>query len=368
MEINITDYIIFPDGRVKLKHTTLMPAEYSPTKTGIMYCVEKEILAPSWWSFFSKFEQTLMLTGISLSAPCYIIIILLYSTFQSLRRVPSFILVSLSATLCLTDICMVILTTGNFDEGYKVLAIVLHFLLVVSLVWIIIIAYEYFWTFTISVQVRNVKKMRKFCKYLIINIFLPLIVISIMVTADNFYPQSVGYGTSMEAFIANTTARLIAYILPFILSYLFSLILLVITIFHLNKVKQEAQEVMEMQSKNINITKLALKLVVLLGVTDVVGIVQIPNPQKRSAFIFNAVFKILFTFERSFRGVFLWIMFVAKKDVMQIMKEKILSSFRRTKSTSCTEITQADQNAKAFYVTKRSLVKIKINDSSLSTN
>ena len=72
----------------------------------------------------------------------------------------------------------------------------------------------------------------------------------------------------MQSFIANVKARLVTQIVLFALTYLAGSILLMITMFYLHKAVQEEKEVMERQSKSMNIVKLVLAL---LRVTEVVG-------------------------------------------------------------------------------------------------
>ena len=70
----------------------------------------------------------------------------------------------------------------------------------------------------------------------------------------------------MESFIANI--RFVTHIVLFALTYLVGSILLMITMLYLHKAVQEEKEVMERQSKSMNIVKLVLAL---LRVTEVVG-------------------------------------------------------------------------------------------------
>ena len=70
---------------------------------------------------------------------------------------------------------------------------------------------------------------------------------------------------------------------------------------------------------------MTLKLALLLGVIEIIGFVQIPNPANDSAFIFNAIFAFLFTLARSFRGLLILLMYVTKKDLIHLVRNKLLS-------------------------------------------
>ena len=315
-------YTLLPDGRVQIEQLILLPSEYSPTETGITFCIQSKLLRPGWFSILKKVKKNLMITGISIGVICYATLTLVYSSTKKLRGIPSLLLMSLCVTLCLTDVCMLVLTTGNFRDGYKPLAIILHFLLLTTLLWIVITAYEYFSTFSMSLRIRDARNMKRFICYLSMAVFFPSVVVAITATIDHFNHERVGYGIKSESFIVNINARLASYIVPLAITFLVSLILLTITIYSLHKHKESTNEA---TGRQCSLTKMSLKLALLLGVIEIIGFVQIPNPVKESAFIFNAIFMLLFTLARSFRGLLIFLLYVTKKDLMQLVRIKLPS-------------------------------------------
>ena len=121
-------------------------------------------------------------------------------------------------------------------------------------------------------------------------------------------------------FIGNITARVITYIIPLAATLTFSVIVLIAIVIKLYRHKQSVRQVIG--TNTVNIAPLVLKLFFLLGAIEVVGFIQFPDPQSSNQYHINAIFKVLFSFVRSFRGVFIFILFVARNIVIKSLREK----------------------------------------------
>ena len=77
-----------------------------------------------------------------------------------------------------------------------------------------------------------------------------------------------------------------------------------------------------------------VKLFLLFGTAEIIGLVQIPNPEEKgeSELIFNTIFGLLYDFLRSSRGIFMFIISAFSK-VFEIYKDRSRTSSRVSENT-----------------------------------
>ena len=85
---------------------------------------------------------------------------------------------------------------------------------------------------------------------------------------------------------------------------------------------------------------MAIKLFLLFGTAELIGLVQIPNEKEKgqSELIFNIIFGLPYNFLRSSRGIFMFTLFACKK-ILEKYREcsrssSTLSVITKTKSES----------------------------------
>ena len=73
-----------------------------------------------------------------------------------------------------------------------------------------------------------------------------------------------------------------------------------------------------------SMVKIALKLVVVCGLAEGVGIINIPIGRNsyHGVFIVNSIFILLYSFVKGFRGVLLFIVYVCRKPVYDMYRRK----------------------------------------------
>ena len=121
-------------------------------------CIDSEASEPPWMSRFGEIDKILTITGITMSVLGYTFTILIYGGLKELRSVPSLLMVGLCVALLACDLCMISLMMTVDDKGYKVLALSTHFFLLLTLIWINMLAIEYFSVLVLAKSHGNAKQ------------------------------------------------------------------------------------------------------------------------------------------------------------------------------------------------------------------
>ena len=175
-----------------------------------------------------------------------------------------------------------------------------------------------------------------YLRYSIIAWGVPLIVTSVCLSIDLISNESlIRYGDQDYCWISPFHARLAVYIIPFLLVSFGSFLLVTL------QTKQEKRKMHRMLSKDdqINFHKMAIKLFLLFGTAEVIGLVQIANAERKgqSELIFNVIFGFLYNFLRSSRGIFMFTLFAGKKileNKERLRSSGTLSAITKTESES----------------------------------
>ena len=91
-------------------------------------------------------------------------------------------------------------------------------------------------------------------------------------------------------------------------SFLLVLIIVMVT-------KHEKRKIHNLLAKKdqLNFSKMIIKLFLLFGTAELIGLVQIPNSTEKGQLIFNIAFGLLHNILRSARGILMFIIFASEK-------------------------------------------------------
>ena len=308
---------------------------------GICHKNEKRDIKYEWLERYYYFENFMSIILLSISIVLELLLLVVYLTMKKTKNIPDKILIAFCVALLICDTIAVTLTLIKQSVNKalcKIVALLLHFFSLVLCAWPCIIAYE-FWKILRST---NTMKRQSFLylRYSIIAWGVPLIVTSVCLSIDFIKNGSlVQYGNQDYCWISPFHARLAVYIIPFLLvSFGSFLLVLIVTL----QTKHEKRKTHSMLSKNdqINFHKMAIKLFLLFGTAELIGLVQIPNAKQKgqSELIFNIIFGLPYNFLRSSRGIFMFTLFAGKK-ILEKYKERsrsssTLSAITKTESES----------------------------------
>ena len=164
--------------------------------------------------------------GLSFSIISNVLVLVTYALFEELRTLPGIYLMN----LCLAHllVSLLYLATGKVDAkvACSVIAVLLHYLFLVSFTWMSIIAFETWIVFSkIRVQRRNLNRREKRLRLLrrmALGWFCAFVFIVVCIALDQSNTVAFQYGGIKGCWINNRHASLYFFVLPVALSLSFN--------------------------------------------------------------------------------------------------------------------------------------------------
>ena len=294
---------------VNKEKKTFIPEQYFPLIEGFRVCleIEKEYV---WLKQYYHFENLLSHIFLSISLSLELLFLTVYLVWKKPRKTPQKNLIAFCIALFACDITGLILPlTRKTVHGItcKIVALLLHFFSLALCTWSCIVAYEV-WLILRSRNVNNQSNYLYF-RYSMVAWGTPCMVTSVCLTVDLVSNGSlIRYGNQDYCWIFPFHARLAVYIVPLTLitcgnSFLLSFIVI--------KTRREKRAKHTLLAKNdkLKFHKMIIKLFLLFGTAELIGLVQIPNATQENQLIVNVIFGRLHNFFRSSRGIFLFLIF-----------------------------------------------------------
>ena len=298
--------------------------QYQPIENGISICENPEkIESYKWLETINKIKYYISIIGTIISIFCHIFYIITYALFKALRNRGSLNVLAIVCALLLSDLLYLIAINVNEDfNACKTIAIILHWSLLVVCMWSIIIAADITSSFLKNTVKPSANYHHQFIKYLILSIIPSSIIILISVALNETQTISFGYGRNGVCWFGFFYPLLVSYMIPALIGYLFSVVCLCFIVYYLYRhEKQNARALKGSDRKDIRLSRIALKLVIVLGISEIIGVIQIyslalsENEQK-----FNAAFSLIYDFSRSFRGMMICLIYLANKMTFALYK------------------------------------------------
>ena len=295
------------------------PEQYLPLMEGVGICYEKDnndMKEYAWLKQYYYFENLLSLILLSISIILEVLLLIVCLTWKKVLNIPDKNLIALCIALLICDIIGLILPlTRKTVNGMscKIVALILHFFSLALCTWPCIIAYE-IW---LILRSRNATHRSNYVylQYSLAAWGIPLTITLICLIVDLVGNGSlIRYGNHDYCWIFPFYARLAVYIAPLTLmnysSFLLILVIIMVT-------KHEKRKIHKLLAKKdqLNFSKMIIKLFLLFGTAELIGLVQIPNGTKKGQFqlIINIAFGLLHNILRSARGIFMFVVFASDK-------------------------------------------------------
>ena len=356
----VDDYNIGSNNSVMdiKRNKTYKKHQYQLLSNGVGVCIDGKTESleskkpvgksiPRWVEALMDVERIITLIGIALSFIGYIWTMVTYGTVRELRKTPGKNIICICLTLLIAD--MLVLITMAARENYKackVVGIVLHWALLSVQFWAAVIAFDILATFRSTSLSRNMYSKKKLLSYMAFAWGIPTIAIIILVILDETGTLFMGYGSGKICWIASRYGRIGGFIAPFVLSIIFTTLTLSYTIHRIRTHTKKSKKLLKKSGgENFSLARMALKLVLLLGVIEVLGLIHL-NPTSDAFMAINAVCSLLYTVLRSFRGVFIWLLYIVTDRVFGIYRQRS-SRYRSTmtKSSLDTDGTYVSQSS-----------------------
>lgn len=148
---------------------------------------------------------------------------------------------------------------------------------------------------------------------------LPFVVVSICFTVDTLSGRSfIQYGKQDYCWVFPFYARLAVYIVPFFMMNFGSFFLVVIVTIQTKHEKRKNHSML-LKKYQLKFSKILMKLCLLLGTAERIGLIQIPNAEQKgqSELIYNVAFGLMYNFFRSSREICLFYILVMESWKIQ---------------------------------------------------
>ena len=306
--INKSVAVSFDDGK-----KTYSPEQYLPLPEGLGICLGNEnvgIKEYQWLRRYYYFENILVLTALSVSIILELLLLLYLN--RKTRTIAERNLTSFSFNLLLCDFTVFIsyLLKRNINgTPCKIIAVMIHFFSLALCTWSCVIAYDIWYIF----RSRNTgQRLSNLCfRYSIVAWGAPILITLICVNVDFLSAKSIiGYREHGYCWISSLHARLILYIIPFSAMTFGSSLIVFISMLQQKHERREIHKNIARGSQ-ISYPKILIKLFLLLGTVELIGLIQIPSVEQKGQFevILHVTFGLLYTFLRSSRGIFMFALF-----------------------------------------------------------
>ena len=135
----------------------------------------------------------------------------------------------------------------------------------------------------------------------------------------------------------NFTAQMATHIVPLTVALFLSFIVLVAAVYKVCHHRDITGGMLQSGYAQISVPTMAIKIMGILGMVEVVGLIQLKQPQSEASYIFQYVFQFMYSFFRGFRGVLIFSLYVVNPRVFRIIKSKFETKLtnRSTLQTNC---------------------------------
>ena len=302
----VTSYITI---KINGKEKRQIPDQYLSLADQLGICREKENKREHFWlDQYYFFERMLSLTLLSVSIILEIVLLTIYMLREHAKNIPEKNLVTFCVTLMVCDMIglLIALTRNIIDSPLcKVMAFLLHFFSLGLCTWPCVIAYD-FWTI-FRPGISNYRSHVLYLKYSLVAWGIPLTITLGCVLLDLLLKGAITYGKITHGFcwIYPFYARLVVYIVPFVLMSYCSFLSVFIVIIQTKHKKRKNHSLIAKEDQ-LKFSKMTMKLFFLFGTAELTGLIQIPNAIQQESKIFNTIFGFIHVFLRSSRGILMF--------------------------------------------------------------
>ena len=318
--INLTseEYVRFDNLSIFYNRTkTIFDfGEYDIKDGNIFTCIsERKII--HWIPTDSVTAETyLTLICLALSLASLFLVIQTYVIFRELRNLPGKNILSLSISLFLVQLLWLIPDQWYSSTLCQMIAVVKHYVFLVSFVAMAIIAWDTHSVFG-SKNARNKDsstknyEKKKFYKYSAIAWGLPAMFVAVCTAVDQKNMYAV-YVNELLCWFDNVQAQKYLFVLPVGLLLLFNVILFALTVFRIQRIRFTTRLVCS-DRRHKKMFWVYLKLSALMGFCWLFGFIEL--------LVEVRVFSYLFVIFASLQGVYIALAFIVKKKTWEMYKK-----------------------------------------------
>ena len=328
------EYMIFPNLSIFYNRTRRLYniGDYRVDNDTLILCINTSLLHERTKGNFGnilKAMEILTIFTFTLSLVSLSALILTYTVFSELRKLPGKNLLNLAVSLFLAQLLwLVAVPQIQWPQFCIIVSIVEHYLFLVTFTAMSVIAFH---TKTIlaSKKLRRPSNLtedrRRFMIYSEFVWGVPLVFISVTTFFHFFNVYDAGYSSVHErvaCWITNRQAQEFLFILPVGLIVLFNTAMFLYTIAMIQVKKRKSQELYASGGKRDeqNMVWIYLKLSSLTGITWIFGFLDV--------LFDSATFSILFVLFASLQGLYIALSFLNNKRLLKLYRELMMRKQR----------------------------------------
>ncbi|XP_068753665.1 adhesion G-protein coupled receptor G2-like [Montipora capricornis] len=258
--------------------------------------------------------------GCITSVVSLLLLLVKYALFSELRNLPGRIIINLSLSLLLYQGVFLLATKASSYQQCQVIAILLHYFVLCSFMWMNAMAYDVKKTFTSSDGGRKSNRQgnhhKRLVKYCLYGWGVPAILMSFFVIIDQILIKGfIGYGEGEAyCFISKPKAVLYFFVAPIALIMLFNVFALVHTVLHIVKTRKRTPKVTN-QRHSTEVALICVKMASVMGVTWILGIAA---NVKALSFLWYPYVVL-----NSLQGLFIFLSFAVSGRSLELYRAKI---------------------------------------------
>ena len=292
----------------------LKPEDYLPSTNGIIFC-RRSNSAP--------YRSTLVgiilsLIGTVLSSISYVAIIVTFSYFEEMRTLANLNISGLCATLLMYDIFY--FSTALVYENAtacKTVAVLWHWSSLAEQFWVLLTAILIFRN-TKSLRQSLGSNIKKFRIYALIAYTVPLVLVTCLVSVDVAGYLDIGYGKNGLCWITSFESRLYFHVIPVSTVIVITTALLVGIVISIKHHQIKTQNLMKNRPR-LQITKIAIRLIIIFGITEIVGFMQMTfSKVSETDKILGECISIFFILSKGYRGVLIGYIYLFNTKVLTL--------------------------------------------------
>ena len=260
--------------------------------------------------------------GIGLSIVCLLLVLITYSLFKELRTLPGVNLMNLCLSLLAVHSMFMVAGATRIRLPCRSIAVLLHYFNLSSFVWMSLIAFDTYRTFSRTCYTRQSTGKVK-ARFLAIGWLPSLVFVVVCFSLDQSGLVAIGYGGRNHCWINNAKSNMFVFVIPVAFSILFNALLFFLTVNSIRNIRKQTQQVGKVANSRRNLV-LFVKLAVLMGFTWIFGYLKI---------LVSNYFDYPFVIFTSFQGVYIAFGFVFTARV-KMMYQNLLSVTTTTSSST----------------------------------
>ena len=292
----------------------LKPEDYLPSTNSIIFCRKSN--TPPYRS--TLVGIILSLIGTVLSSISYVAVIVTFSYFEEMRTLANLNISGLCTTSLMYDIFY--FSTALVYENAtacKTVAVLWHWSSLAEQFWVLLIAILIFRN-TNSLRQSCGSNIEKFRLYCLISYAVPLVLVTCLVWVDTAGYLDIGYGKNGLCWITSFESRLYFHVIPVSTVIVITTALLIGIVISIKHQQIKTQNLMKNRPK-LKITKIAIKLIIIFGITEIVGFTQMTfSKVSKTDKILGECISIFFILSKGYRGVFIGYIYLFNNKVLTL--------------------------------------------------